>query len=48
MEKALYEVPMQVIVDRQVKNDMVKFLFYPAGSSSDEVIFGVKKLKFRK
>ena len=46
LEKALYYVSMQVVVDRKVKNGMLKFLFYPARTSSDEVIFGIEKLKF--
>ena len=48
IEKALYYVSMQVLVDREVCNDMLKFLIYPSRTSSDEVIDGVKKLKFQK
>ena len=46
MEKALYYVPMQVLVDRKLKKDMLKFLIYGSRTSSDEVILGVEKLKF--
>ena len=48
IEKALYYVSMQVLVDRKVKKVMLKFLIYPSRTSSDEVIFGVKNLKFLK
>ena len=39
---------MQLLVDRKVKKVMLKFLIYPSRTSSDEVIFGVKNLKFLK
>ena len=46
IEKALHYVSMQVLVDRKVKKVMLKFLIYSSQTSSDEVNFGVEKLKF--
>ena len=46
IEKALYYVSMQVLVDRKLKNYMLKFLFYSERTLYDEVILGVEKLKF--
>ena len=46
IEKALYYVSMQVLLDRKVTKDMLKFLIYPSRTSSDEVIFGVGNLDF--
>ena len=43
IEKALYFVSMQVLVDRKLSNDMIKFLIYPSQTSSDEVLLGVQK-----
>ena len=48
IEKALYYVSMQVLVDRKLKKDMSKFLFYPSRTSSDEMIFGGENLKIYK
>ena len=46
IEKALHYIPMQVLVDRKLKNGMLKFLFYSERTLYDEVIFLVEKLKF--
>ena len=48
MEKALYYVSMKLLIDWELQNDMLKFLIYSSRTSSDEVIFGVEKLKFQK
>ena len=48
IEKAFYYVSMQELVGRKVKKVMLKFLFYPSRTSSDEVLSGIENLNFLK